>query len=213
MTSPRYDGVLFDLLTALLDSWSLWNEVAGDAASGRRWRSEYLNITYRTGAYRPYETLVADAAVNVGLSAGLARHLGDRYGDLRPWPGVSETLHALRVLGVRFGVVTNCSEKLGRIAAANVGVELDAIITAETAGYYKPHERPYRMGISALGAGQGRCLFVAGSAFDLVGTARVGLPTFWHDRTGMNLPPDTPPPLFISRTIEPLVEFVSGPHR
>jgi len=51
-------------------------------------------------------------------------------------------------------------------------------------------------------------LFVAGSAFDLVGTAKVGLPTFWHDRIGMNLPPDTPPPLVRSRTIEPLVEFI-----
>ena len=212
MTSPRYDAVLFDLLTALLDSWSLWNEVAGDAVSGRRWRSEYLNITYRTGAYRPYETLVAEAAVNVGLSADLAQHLSDRYGDLRPWPGVPETLRALRASRVRLGVVTNCSEKLGRIAAANLGVELDAIITAEQAGYYKPHERPYRMGISALGAEQGRCLFVAGSAFDLAGTAKVGLPTFWHDRAGMKLPPDAPPPLLRSLTIEPLLEFVSEPH-
>jgi 2-haloacid dehalogenase len=33
---PRYDVVLFDLLTALLDSWTLWNAVAGDEDSGRR---------------------------------------------------------------------------------------------------------------------------------------------------------------------------------
>ena len=45
--SRRYDAVLFDLLTALLDSWSLWNDVAGDADAGRRWRAEYLRITYR----------------------------------------------------------------------------------------------------------------------------------------------------------------------
>ena len=211
MNSPRYDAVLFDLLTALLDSWSLWNDVAGDAERGRRWRSEYLNITYRTGAYRPYETLVAEAAVNVGLNADLARQLAARYGDLRPWPGVVGTLAALRAAGIRLGVVTNCSERLGRIAAGNVGVELDAIVTAETAGFYKPHERPYRMGISALGAEQGRCLFVAGSAFDLVGTAKVGLPTFWHDRVGTNLPPDTPPTLVRSRTIEPLIKLVLEP--
>jgi 2-haloacid dehalogenase len=211
MISQRYDAVLFDLLTALLDSWSLWNEVAGSPEAGGRWRSEYLGITYRTGAYRPYETLVAEAAENVGLGPELAEQLGARYGDLRPWPGVVETLRELRASGIRLGVVTNCSEKLGRIAAANVGVELDSIVTAEKAGYYKPHERPYRMGISALGAEPGRCLFVAGSAFDLVGTAKVGLPTFWHDRVGMHPPPDTPPPLFTSRTIEPLLEFVSRP--
>jgi hypothetical protein len=30
----RYDAVVFDLLTALIDSWSLWNDVVGspDAA-------------------------------------------------------------------------------------------------------------------------------------------------------------------------------------
>ncbi|MGO8892820.1 MAG: hypothetical protein ACLP8X_18045 [Streptosporangiaceae bacterium] len=29
MNARRYDAVLFDLLTALLDSWTLWAEVAG----------------------------------------------------------------------------------------------------------------------------------------------------------------------------------------
>jgi len=137
--------------------------------------------------------------------------LGARYDELRPWPGVPETLGALRVSGVRLGVVTNCSERLGRIAAASVGVELDAVITAEKAGYYKPHERPYQLAMAALDADQSRCLFVAGSAFDLVGTAKVGLPTFWHDRVGMSLPSNAPPPLCRSTTIEPLLELVSVP--
>jgi len=30
----RYDAILFDLLTGLLDSWSLWNRVAGSAEAG-----------------------------------------------------------------------------------------------------------------------------------------------------------------------------------
>ena len=68
-TRRRFDGVLFDLLTALLDSWSLWNAVAGGAEPGRRWRAEYLQRTYRTGAYRPYEDMVAEAAEAVGVCA------------------------------------------------------------------------------------------------------------------------------------------------
>ena len=35
---PRFDAVLFDLLTALLDLWSLWNAVADSASVGRAWR-------------------------------------------------------------------------------------------------------------------------------------------------------------------------------
>jgi hypothetical protein len=50
----RYDAVLFDLLTALVDSWSLWNRVAGNAEDGKRWRLAYLRRTYGAGVYRPY---------------------------------------------------------------------------------------------------------------------------------------------------------------
>jgi len=57
---PR--AVLFDLLTALLDSWSLWDAVAGSQEAGRAWRAEYLRLTYGCGAYVPYEHLVRAAA-------------------------------------------------------------------------------------------------------------------------------------------------------
>jgi hypothetical protein len=70
-----YDAVVFDLLTALLDSWTLWNDVAGSAENGLRWRKRYLEITYGCGAYRPYETLVREAAEAAGLGAGLADRL------------------------------------------------------------------------------------------------------------------------------------------
>jgi hypothetical protein len=62
----RYQAVLFDLVTALVDSWSLWNRVAGNADDGTRWRAAYLRNTYGAGAYRPYATLVAEAAEEAG---------------------------------------------------------------------------------------------------------------------------------------------------
>jgi 2-haloacid dehalogenase len=39
MPEYRFDAVLFDLLTALLDSWTLWNKVAGSAKDGGNWRA------------------------------------------------------------------------------------------------------------------------------------------------------------------------------
>ena len=43
---PRYPrAVLFDLLTALLDSWTVWNAAAGSEEKGRAWRAEYLRRT------------------------------------------------------------------------------------------------------------------------------------------------------------------------
>ncbi|MFE1603023.1 HAD-IA family hydrolase [Methylobacterium sp. ID0610] len=208
MTSHRFDAVLFDLLTALLDSWSLWNAVAGSEDAGRRWRAEYLRITYRTGAYRPYEDLVAEAAEAVGMPRRLAGDLEDRYGELQPWPGVTRTLQALAARSVPLGVVTNCSERLGRIAAACAGVDFTAVITAEKAGFYKPDPRPYRLGLQALGVEPSRCLFVAGSPYDLVGTAQVGLATYWHDRVGMAAPAGSSSPLAHEATLDLLPAFL-----
>jgi 2-haloacid dehalogenase len=207
MTGPnspprrRFDGVLFDLLTALLDSWTLWNDVAGGEAMGRRWRAEYLQRTYRTGAYRPYEVLVAEAAEAIGLPRGVADTLADRYPELKPWPDVRDVLGQLAAAGMRLGVVTNCSEKLGRIAARCVGIDFDVVVTAERAGFYKPDQRTYRLGLAELGLAPERCLFVAGSAYDLVGTAAVGLTTYWHDRVGMAPPGGAPPPHAHHRTL------------
>ena len=204
----RYDAVLFDLLTALLDSWTLWDAVAGGEAEGRRWRAAYLRLTYGTGAYRPYETLVAEAAAEVGLDQGVAGALAARYGELCPWSGVAEALTPLVAAGVPLGVATNCSEVLGRVAAARVGVPFDVVVTSERAGFYKPDPQPYRLALAELGVAAERCLFVAGSAYDLIGASRVGLGIWWHDRIGMEKPPGAPEPLRHTRGLEGLAEFV-----
>src|SRR5687768_1235320 len=62
VVAARYAAVLFDLLTGLLDSWSLWDAVARDEGIGRRWRTAYLRRMYAAGRYRPYQELVAEAA-------------------------------------------------------------------------------------------------------------------------------------------------------
>jgi 2-haloalkanoic acid dehalogenase type II len=206
---PRYDGVLFDLLTALLDSWTLWNAVAGGEEAGRRWRAAYLRNTYGTGVYRSYETLVTEAAVEVGLPSSLAAELANRYGELRPWPEVPAVLGALRP-HVKLAVVTNCSQVLTLKAAACTGGDFAVIVSAERAGFYKPDPRPYRRALAELGLAPEKCLFVAGSSYDLFGTAAVGLPTFWHDPVGMALPQGAPPPLVRHRSLAPLVECVLG---
>ena len=210
MFQCRFDAVLFDLLTALLDSWTLWNRVAESEKSGGEWRAAYLRRTYRAGRYRSYETLVAEAAAEVGLSPALAACLATRYHELTPWPEARKVLGALRRRGLRLGVVTNCSEELGATAIACAGIDFDVVVTAERAGYYKPDPRPYEQALGELGITAGRCLFVAGSAYDLFGASRVGLPTYWHDRIGMKPPANMPTPLSHHRTLLPLLELLDG---
>jgi 2-haloacid dehalogenase len=204
----RFDAVLFDLLTALLDSWTLWNIVAGNPEDGRKWRAAYLRRTYETGAYRPYEVVVAEAAAEVSLSRSLAAQLVARYGELEPWPEVREVLGALRRKGMALGVATNCSEELAAKAVACTGIEFDVVVTAERAGFYKPDPRPYQMALVELGVAPGHCLFVAGSVHDLFGTSKAGLPTFWHDRIGMAAPPNAPEPIAHHRSLHALLELM-----
>src|SRR5262245_24623103 len=130
--ATRYRAVLFDLLTALLDSWTLWNAVAGSEDAGRRWRADYLQRTYGAGDYVPYETLVADAAEATGLLRAHAEALRQRWSQLRPW---GEARLVLRQLSQRvpLGVVTNCSEELGRLAAARTFPSFTVVVTAERA--------------------------------------------------------------------------------
>jgi 2-haloacid dehalogenase len=104
--------------------------------------------------------------------------------------------------------VTNCSEALGRRAAQRVGVPFDVVVTSERAGYYKPHPAPYRMALAELGLPAERALFVAGSGFDLIGTAGVGLPALWHNRAGIAPPAGAPQPLAERRTLRELAAFL-----
>jgi 2-haloacid dehalogenase len=202
----KYKAVLFDLLTALLDSWTVWNKVAGDAALGAAWRKAYLNRTYACGAYRPYTVLVQEAATDVGLPPAKAAELEQRWQELQPWPGVQTTLMALPS-NIKKGVVTNCSETLGYAAAANVGVAFDVVVTSERVGFYKPDPRPYQLALDELGVAAAETLFVAGSAFDLFGTSKLGMDTFWHNQIDMQAPDNMPTPIATEKTLEKLVQY------
>jgi 2-haloacid dehalogenase len=169
----------------LLDSWSLWNSVAGDERTGRRWRAEYLRHTYATGDYRPYGDLVAEAAVALRLDPQLAAELLRRWGELRPWPEAPAVVAEIAA-SRKVGVVTNCSNALGRQAAELVGVHFDVVVTAEQAGAYKPRPEAYSMVLDQLGLPAHRVLFVAGSPFDVDGAGRLGMPVWWHNRVGLS---------------------------
>ena len=107
----------------------------------------------------------------------------------------------------QLGIVTNCSERLGRAAAAKVGVPFEVIVTSERAGFYKPRPEPYRLALSELAMEPREVLFVAGSGFDLIGTSQVGLDTYWHNRVGLQRPPAAPPPMREERSLAGLGDY------
>jgi 2-haloalkanoic acid dehalogenase type II len=181
-------AVCFDLLSALLDSWTLWDAVAaelGVPAVGRAWRRRYLVRTASAGEWRPYLDVVAEAAEEIGLPESAARVLEERWDSLQPWPDVPQALQALRVPRA---VVTNCSEALGRRAVARVGVPFAVVVTAERAGAYKPDPRPYRLTCAELGCQPEDVAYVAGSPFDARGALAQDFRVTWVNRLGTEVP-------------------------
>jgi phosphoglycolate phosphatase-like HAD superfamily hydrolase len=136
----RPKAVLFDLLTALLDSWSLWSSTLitlqhpSPSSKALAWRTRYLELTFDCGAYIPYEAIVTQAAEDVGLPGYAGDVLREKWAELEPWSEVKDVLGRLREKGYRLGVVTNCSRELGSVAAERVGVGFNAVVTAEEAG-------------------------------------------------------------------------------
>jgi 2-haloacid dehalogenase len=203
----KYDAVVFDLLTALLDSWTLWNSVAGSPEHGMRWRKRYLEITYGCGAYRPYETLVREAAVGAGLPVSCADRLDERWNEIAPWPEAPDVLTKLGE-HLALAVATNCSERLGRMAAARAGGAFKVVVTAERAGFYKPRPEPYRAALAGLGTRPERTLFVAGSASDVPGAQGAGMPVYWHNRIGLPSPGGAAP-IFLERSLHRLLDIAN----
>jgi 2-haloalkanoic acid dehalogenase type II len=204
--SAVYDAVLFDLFSGLLDSQPAYDETAGGAALGRRWRAEHSRLCYSAGDYRPHDDVVAEAAERAGLPADRAPGLVARLGERDPWPEAPGVLAELRATA-KIGVVTNCSEELGRRAASRLGV-FDVVATAEAAGAYKPRPEPYVLALEALGLDAARTLFVAGSPDDIAGAQRVGMPVYWHNRRGLDLG-CRPRPLVERDSLVPLLDALA----
>lgn len=201
-------AILFDLLTALLDSWSLWNRSAESVGAGRAWRTEYLRLTYGCGRYVEYETLVRQAAENVGLPPSAPSALEANWLTLEPWPEAAQVLGRLHGR-TKLAVVTNCSERLGRQAAAILPVQWNAVVTAEEAGAYKPDKRPYQLALKKLGVEARDAAFVAGSSYDMFGTATLGMGTYWHNRIGLPLAAGAQRPAIESPSLDSLDAWAS----
>ena len=209
MAGPSFGAIAFDLLTALVDSWSLYTAVAGDEARGRAWRLASLRMVTAAGDYRPYEGALGQAAVEVGLPAARADELIDRWGEIRPWPEVPGVLRRLGAF--RLGILTNCSQRLAEIAAAATGGRFEVVLSAERAGVYKTDPRAYRAIVDALKLPAGQILFVAGSAHDVGGAPAVGMPVYWQNRARLPVPAGAPAPLLDAPDLSGLPELVGEP--
>jgi 2-haloalkanoic acid dehalogenase type II len=113
--------------------------------------------------------------------------------SLPHWPAFPDTADALRRLKTRYKLVILSNVNRAGFAAANrkLGVEFDAIYTAEDVGSYKPDPRNFEHMLARLqadhGVGKGQILHTAQSLFhDHVPATGFGLAKAWIDRQGLS---------------------------
>jgi 2-haloalkanoic acid dehalogenase type II len=158
---------------ATMDSISTWSSAAGDRGRGLAWRDAVTERTIEAGHYVPYDELVIAAASELHLPIAAPDRLRAAWTEMRRWPDAD----ALEGLRVPYAFVTNCSEELAIEAAERSGLEPAFTLSAEEAGWYKPHEEIYRLACERMGAPPGEIRFIAGSPYDALGAAVAGLPT------------------------------------
>ncbi|OMP83554.1 (S)-2-haloacid dehalogenase 4A [Diplodia seriata] len=218
-SNSRPKAIIFDLLTALLDSWTAWDRAVSSTLPpttsssspspspshtttqlAHAWRQTYLSLTYTTGAYTPYATLVHTAAQLTtpalpAPSAAADALLENYVSWLAPWPEAGALLRRLKGAGYALAVATNCSDGLGRGAAGLFDEDgnppvFDFVVTAEESGWYKPARGAYAAVLERLGLRADEVLFVAGSAADVPGARGAGIKrVVWHNRVGMEAKP------------------------
>jgi 2-haloacid dehalogenase len=132
---------------------------------------------------RTYLALAADSGISAD-EAEAARYAA----SIRDWPAFPDTAAALQYLKRHYKLVilSNVDRASFRFSLPKLGVEFDAVLTAEEIGSYKPDRRNFHYMISKLaemGVPKERVLHTAQSLFhDHVPAKELGLATAWINR-------------------------------
>ena len=110
------------------------------------------------------------------------------YNDLRPFDDAVQGLQKLVDSG-QFGLVVLSNGEqsyLERMAANNVGIPFNHVISVEQAGVFKPHPAVYRTATRILGKAPGEIMMVSSHSFDVTGARASGFRAGYVNR--YNLP-------------------------
>lgn len=144
-----------------------------------------------TPPWKPYREVLRES-LRVAMShGGLAMSAADvegliaRLGRLPAHPDVPVALASLRARGFRLAAISNTDDDLIAGSLQSLGLELDAMITAQQAGAYKPDPRLFRHAHAVLGVGPAEVIHVAASQpLDIAVCKAMGIRAFWINRRG-----------------------------
>lgn len=150
-------------------------------ATGRRLRD--------TPPWRPYRDVLRESLGFALERGGIAMADADaddciaRLSQLPAHPDVPAALAALRAGGWRLAAISNTDDDLIAGSLPSLGLELDAVITAQQARAYKPDLRLFHHAHKVLGVTPEQTVHVAASQpLDMAVTKVLGIRAYWVNR-------------------------------
>jgi 2-haloacid dehalogenase len=196
-------GTLFDVASAARAEEPALGPKAGPLA--QLWRSKQLEYTWLRslmGRHADFRAITADA-LDYALEAlavddpPLRDRLLALYERLGAYPDARATLEGLRARGLRLAILSNGEPRMLSTAASTAGLAdlLDAVLSVEDVGVFKPHPRVYTLAVDRLGVAAHEILFVSSNGWDAAGAKAFGFRVAWCNRAGqpaerLDLPPD-----------------------
>jgi 2-haloacid dehalogenase len=184
-------GTLFDVHSAVGRLRPQLGQHA-DALS-QLWRSKQLEYSWLRalmGRHADFWQVTGEALdyalARTGADASLRAPLMQAYLTLDAYPEVGDVLRRLRAAGLKLAILSNGEPAMLAAAVENAGIGalLDAVLSVEEAGVYKPDPRAYRLALDRLAVGAGQIAFLSSNAWDVSGAACFGLRPVWINRFG-----------------------------
>jgi 2-haloacid dehalogenase len=182
------------------------------------WRAKQLQYTWLRslmGRHADFWQVTGDALdfalETMGIrDSDLRARLMALYEHLGPYPEVRETLERLRAGGLRLAVLSNGTPRMLSAAAESAKLDhlLDAILSVEEVGIYKPHPSVYQLAVDRLRVPAPEIAFVSSNGWDAHGAKVFGFRVAWCNRTGQPLECLPGEPDVEIRTLAELPELV-----
>ena len=137
--------------------------------------------------HTPYRQIAHRAVSHVMTRAGIVytqeevQWLVARIERLRPFPDVLDALSQLRAR-YRLVILSNGDRDMLENAKPWIGFDFDRMISAEEAGYFKPHYKTYQKAEELIGEARTSIMHVANHPFDCIGAKAYGMRTAFVDR-------------------------------
>ena len=97
---------------------------------------------------------------------------------------------ALKSVGLKTAILSNGSPDMldAAVNKAGIGNLLDAVLSVESAGVYKPHPKVYQLAVDRLGIPARAISFQSSNAWDAYAASAFGMRVVWCNRYGQ--PPE-----------------------